>query len=257
MSDQNNSPERPEQGAEGTRQSPTVEGPMTAIVEFEVPADEMSMDEWLTLWGPRGDDARDFEPETCAYEAMVSVEDPTRVLAYERYTTGDAGLAFHMQRPSHAEIARALGDSGVNMKRTFISKFVDLPGYGWWSRPERQSVFANEGALVIFLGMNFAGDAERDAFIEISGGHADYCREAEPETLVYSGGLSVADQAYGVDVEADLVFVMACTDLAAMEQHRDDPRHLALGEPMAKAGCMPDIAFTKTYRTTAKGYLWK
>ena len=237
--------------------SPTVEGPMTAIVEFEVPADEMSMDDWLTLWGPRGDDARDYEPECSGYEAMVSVEDPTRVLAYERYTNGDSSLAFHMQRPSHGELAKALGESGLNMKRTFISKFVDLPGYGWWSRPERQALFADVGALVVFLGMNFAGEAERDAFIEISGEHADYCHGAEPDKLVYSGGLSVPDTMYGIDVEADLVFVMACTDLASMEQHRDDPRHLALGEPMAKAGCMPEIAFTKTYRTTGKGYLWR
>lgn len=234
-----------------------VTGPMTAIVEFRVPPEEISMQDWLTLWAPRGDDALNGEPETPGYEAAVSLEDPTKVIVFEHYSKGDSSLAIHMQRPSHAEIAAALQANKVSMNRTFIAKFVDVPNYGWWSRPERTATFADEGAILVFLGMNFENDAARDRFIEISGGHADYCLGAEPDTLVYSGGLSVADPAYGISQQADLIFVMACTDMAAMEKHRDDPNHLALAGPMAEAGCTPEIAFMKSYQTTGKGYLWR
>jgi len=234
-----------------------ITGPMTAIVEFQVPPEEISMDDWLTLWAPRGADALYGEPETPGYEAAVSLEDPSKVIVYERYSKGDSSLAIHMQRPSHAEIATALKDNNVSMNRTFIAKFVDIPDYGWWSRPEQTQTFADEGAFLVFLGMNFETDAMRKKFIELSSGHADYCLGAEPDTLVYSGGVSVADPAYGIEAEADLLFVMGCKDMAAMQKHSNDPRHLALASSMKNVGCTPEITFMKTYRTTGKGYLWR
>ena len=233
-----------------------VDQPMTAIVEFRIPADEMSMADWLSLWTGRADDARDGEPETSAYEAAVSIDNGADVLVFERYRHGDPSLLLHMERPSHAALARSLGEHKVSMSRTLIAKFVDLPDFGWWSRPERDPIFTEPGAVMIVIGMNFSDDNAKDAFVRLSAQHAAYCWDAEPDTLVYSAGRSVADANYGIDVEADLIFVMCYTNMAAAEKHREDPRHIALGEQLEKNGIAPPVAFSRLYTTSGCGYLW-
>jgi hypothetical protein len=54
-----------------------------------------------------------------------------------------------------------------------------------------------------------------------------------------------------------LIFIMACTDMAAVEKHRQDPRHLALGQRIIDAGVEVTSTFRKMYRTTGHGFLVK
>ena len=58
--------------------------PFTAIVEFEIRPENNSMEEWLQAWRPRGDDALHGEPDTTAYAALPSAENPNQVLIFER-----------------------------------------------------------------------------------------------------------------------------------------------------------------------------
>ena len=37
--------------------------PMTVVVEYKIREENTTMDEWLGVWGPRGEDARDGEDE--------------------------------------------------------------------------------------------------------------------------------------------------------------------------------------------------
>jgi quinol monooxygenase YgiN len=76
---------------------------MTALVEFQIRADETNMDDWLDEWQKRAQDALEAEPETTAYAAAVSLDDESSVLIYERYAQGTASLNFHVERPSHDE----------------------------------------------------------------------------------------------------------------------------------------------------------
>ena len=110
----------------------------------------------------------------------------------------------------------------------------------------------------ILLCMRFAKSAHRDQFIELSGAHARYCLEAEPDTLVYSGAIASDDLEPDSPLAAgDLVFVMACTDDAAMEKHAQDPNHIALGEKFAAAGVEIESSVIYQYRTTGRGFLWR
>ncbi len=75
----------------------------------------------------------------------------------------------------------------------------------------------------------------------------------------YSGGFAAADADRELDLlKDDLVFVMACTDKAAIDKHANDPQHLALGEQYAdKLGGPVEPKFMRTYRTTGQGFLWR
>jgi hypothetical protein len=53
------------------------------------------------------------------------------------------------------------------------------------------------------------------------------------------------------------VFVAVYTDVAAADTHNDDPRHVALGEDLARDGVISAPAFRRSYITTGHGYLWK
>jgi hypothetical protein len=88
--------------------------------------------------------------------------------------------------------------------------------------------------------------------------HAEYCWIEEPDTLIYSGGIATADADRELDIKAgDLIFLMGTTDMAAMEKHRDDPKHLALGPKFSELGINVEGTFLRTYETTGDGYLWK
>jgi hypothetical protein len=76
--------------------------------------------------------------------------------------------------------------------------------------------------------------------------------------LIYSGGIARADADRELDLKAgDLVVVMACSDLAAAEKHRDDPKHLALSAKYAEQGVLLENTFMRHYRTTGDGFLWR
>ncbi len=231
--------------------------PMIAVVEFEIETKTTTMSEWLDEWEKRAEDAYDFEPETTAYEAAVHVEDETRVLVYERYERGLASLQTHMERPSHKVIGEAMGAGRMIKNRSLVNIAFDVPDYGWWSRPEVASPAKGADQSFILLGMKFASPAHRTQFITMSAEHARYCADAEPDTLVYSGGIVADFPDSNPWAEGDLLFVMACTDAAATDKHATDPNHLALGERLRKEGVEITQAEPTHYRTTGRGFLWR
>jgi len=234
------------------------DAPQTAIVEFQIRPENVTMEGWLDIWDKRARDAWEGEPETSAYAAAVNLEDERNVLIFERYTHGDGSLRKHQQREAHAELTRTMGERNVTKRRVLSTRFEDIPDYGWWSRPDADGQAGAAGAIVTVLGMHFADDATRAAFIELSGGHAEYCWREEPETLIYTGGLATADADREIDLKTgDLVFVMVTTDMAATEKHANDPNHLALGAKFAERGIAMDQVFLRSYRATGNGYLWR
>ena len=234
------------------------DAPMTALVEFQIRPENINMDGWLDIWDTRARDAWQGEPETSAYAAAVNLEDERNVLVFERYAHGDRSITTHGARPAHAELTRTMGERNVTKRRVLTARFDDIADYGWWARPDRDGGGGADGAIVVVLGMRFADEAMRTAFVEVSGGHADYCWREEPDTLVYSGGLASRDADREIDLKTgDLVFVMVTTDMAAAEKHANDPNHLALGEQFEERGIKMEQLFLRTYRATGNGYFWR
>ncbi|TDJ48957.1 MAG: hypothetical protein E2O48_01655 [Gemmatimonadetes bacterium] len=230
---------------------------MTTMVEYQIRAENTSMDAWLDEWEKRAEDALHGEPETSAYAAAINVEDETNVLVFERYEQGDRSLKFHMDRHAHTTLIETMGERRMTKRRVMSARYPDVPDYGWWSRHTTADP-GREGAIIVILGLRFADDAKRAAFIELSSGHAAYCWESEPDTLIYSGGIAAADADRELDLKAgDLVFVMACTNMAAVDKHSNDPQHIALGPKLAEQGIVLEPKFMRTYRTTGRGFLWK
>jgi hypothetical protein len=93
-------------------------------------------------------------------------------------------------------------------------------------------------------------------YIEVTGEHADYCREAERGTLIYSGGFALRDSDRGPDIKVgDMLFVAAFANEEAAIQHRDDPQHVKL-QPMLNE-IERERTFLLSYKTAGKGYLWR
>ncbi len=231
--------------------------PMTAIVEYQIRKENTTIGEWLAEWEKRAEDARVGEPETTAYAAAVSLENDLNVLVFERYAKGNSSLGLHMQRPAHSTLNEVMGERRMTKRRVMSSHFTDVPDFGWWGRPESQDANA-ESVILVILGLRFEDDGMRDEFVNLSTQHAAYCWEHEPDTLIYSGGLAASDADRELDIKkGDLIFVMGCTDMAAVEKHRDDPNHLALGAKFADKGITMQNTFSRMYRTTGKGYLWR
>ena len=233
------------------------DAPLTAIVEFQIRPENVSLDGWLDIWEKRAQDAWEGEPETSAYATAVNLEDERNVLVFERYTGGASSISQHVERPAHAELTRTMGERNVTKRRVMNARFDDIADYGWWSR-EVDGRRGAEGAILTVLGMRFANEDARAAFIEVSGGHADYCWIEEPETLIYSGGLASDDADREISLrKGDLVFVMGTTDMAATEKHANDPNHLALGEKFMARGVQMEQVFMRSYRATGNGYFWR
>ena len=230
--------------------------PMTALVEFQIRTEETTMDDWLAEWQKRAQDALEAEPETTAYAAAVSLEDESCVFVIERYARGSASLKFHMDRPSHTELNETMGARRMTKRRVMSVGSFDVPDFGWWHRGDGTRIQSD--AIIVVLGLRFPDDAQRSDFIRMSQGHADYCWDEEPDTLIYSGGIAARDTDRGPEVkQGDLIFVMACTDMAAVEKHSQDPQHLALGPQLVEAGIEVTPIFRKMYRTTGHGFLAK
>jgi quinol monooxygenase YgiN len=231
--------------------------PVTALVEYQIREENTSMDAWLAEWDIRARDAFDGEPETVAYAAAVNMEAPDQVLVFERYTRGDASLATHSARAAHKHLIETMGARNMTRRRVFSLLANDVPDYGWWQRSDAGSGDV-EGQSLVLVGLRFADEAARGEFLRLSAEHADWCLANEPDTTVYSGGLARADVDRTLDVKADdLVFVMGCASVDAVTRHAEEPRHVALGARLAELGIAPENTFTRTYRTTGRGFLWR
>ena len=230
---------------------------MTTMVEYQIRTENTSMDRWLDEWERRAEDALHGEPETSAYAAAINLEDEANVLVFERYVHGESSFKFHVDRPAHTTLIETMGERRMTKRRVMSARYPDVPDYGWWSRPTTAEP-GQAGAIIVILGLRFDDDAKRAAFVELSSGHAAYCWENELDTLIYSGGIAAADADRELDLKTgDLVFVMACTDMAAVDKHSNDPHHIALGPKLAEQGIVVEPKFMRTYRTTGRGFLWK
>ena len=233
----------------------TPANPITVLVEYEIRSDNTTPTEWLDVWAPRGLDALMHEPETTAYEAALSTEHEQRVLIFERYGRGMHSIEAHAQRPAHALLQETMGARGMTRRRVMTSMFADIDGYGWWSRPERAEALRVGGFPMTLIVTRFPDAASRARYIQLTGDHARYCWAAEPDTLVYAGGLAIRDADRGPAIrEGDLLFVAVFADEAAAIKHRDDPEHLALQPKLAEL--KRERILLQTYRTSGRGYLW-
>lgn len=234
------------------------EGPQTVLVEFQIRPESNSMAQWVSEWDLRARDAADFEPETTTYAAAVNVENPDNILIFERYSRGNESLETHMQRPAHQALMDAMQERNMTKRMLWNTRFPDIDGFGWWSRGEKAAERTANDIVIVVFGLRFDETEKRDRFIEISNGHADYCAREEPETLIYSGGIASDDMSRDVEIAAgDLIFVMVCNDMAAVEKHAQDPNHLALGPKLEAEGIEPTPTFMRTYQTVGNGYLWR
>ena len=229
--------------------------PITALVEFEIRASETSMEEWLDVWGHRGDDALLGEPETSAYEALTSSQAPQQVLIFERYDKGDASLQAHVERPAHAQLTETMGERRMTRRRVMSNLFVDVVDYGWWGRPEQTTTMRDPNIKMMIIVSRFNSETAKQAYLELTGEHAAYCKTEEPGTLVYSCGIAHRDADRGPEVKAgDLLFVAAFANDAAAEKHRIDPDHLALQKKLESIE--RERILVQQYETTGKGFLW-
>lgn len=231
-------------------------GPLTILVEFEIRADSCTTEEWLDVWRQRAQDAQDHEPETSAYAAALATEDTARVLIFERYENGQTSLDAHMQRDAHAQLLQAMGARNMTKRRVMSQFLADIEGYGWWERPDQPALASCSGLLMTVFGTRFRSTAMREEYLALTREHADYCRDAEPGTLIYSAGVAQRDGDRGPDVGAgDLLFVAAFADAAAVAAHRDDARHLALQRKLETIE--RERTFLQTYNTSGCGFLWR
>tara|TARA_B110000967_G_scaffold29496_1_gene27663 strand:- start:67 stop:783 length:717 start_codon:yes stop_codon:yes gene_type:complete len=230
--------------------------PLTALVEYQIRSDETTMEDWLDVWQTRAQDALEGEPDTTTYAAAVSLEDESCLFFYEHYGNGRAGLKCHMERPSHAVLNETMGARRMTKRRIMGTGFFDLPDFGW--RGRGGNTLISSGAIFVLSGLRFGNNAQKSDAMRLLRDHADYCFVEEPKTLIYSGGIATQDADRGPDVkQGDLIFIMACTDMASVEKHRLDPHHLALGQRMIDAGVAVTPTFRKMYRTTGHGFLVK
>ncbi len=232
----------------------THSAPVTALVEYEIRAENNTMAQWLDVWSHRGEDAFIGEPETTAYEAVTSIEHENQVLIFERYQS-EASIKIHSARPAHATLVETMGERNMTRRRVMSNLFSDIANYGWWSRPEYVPSMRQEGLRMTTMVTRFPDDETRQRYIDLTGAHAEYCRTAEPETLVYSGGLALRDSDRGPEIKAgDLMFTAVFANEAAAEKHRIDSRHLELQKILADVPL--ERVFVKTYTTTSCGFLW-
>lgn len=230
--------------------------PLTALVEYEVRAETATVDEWLEVWQSRGQDALVGEPDTSAYEATRSLQNEGHVLVFERYAHGQSSLDTHVARPAHGSLMEIMGERRMTRRRVMSNLYADIEGYGWWDRAGSDKPMSEADVTITLIGTRFNDDAMKQRYIDVTGEHADYCREAEPGTLIYSGGLALRDSDRGPDIRTgDMLFVAAFANDQAAIQHRDDPRHVQL-QPVLNE-IERERTFLLSYKSTGKGYLWR
>ena len=232
------------------------DSPLTALVEYQVRTETTTVDDWLDVWKNRGQDALVGEPGTSAYEAARSLQDESHVLVFERYTQGQSSIDAHVARPAHGVLMETMGERSMTRRRVMSHQFSDIEGYGWWDRAQTAEPMSDAGVTITLIGTRFSDAAMQQRYIEMTGEHADYCREAEPGTLIYSGGLALRDADRGPDVKAgDMLFVAAFSNEQAVITHRDDPRHIALQPALNEI--KRERTFLLSYTSTGNGYLWR
>lgn len=230
---------------------------MAVVVEYQIREENTNIEEWLSVWNERAEDADVGEPETRAYAAAVNLDNDLNVLVFERYSEGDSSLKLHMQRAAHAALDQKMGDRKMSKRRVMSSMITEIPDCGWWGRPQTHSHNVSEAVFVV-IGLRFETKKMQEDFIEMIKEHAYYCWENEPETLVYGFGIATKDADRELDLsKGDLVVILACSDTEALEKHNIDSNHIALGAKCIEKGIEIKSTFTRNYKTTGNGFLWR
>lgn len=228
---------------------------MTVLVEYQIRAETTGQAEWLAEWENRAEDAASGEPETLAYAAAINTADDLNVLVLERYADGEASLKKHVEREAHARLMETMGAANMTRRRVMSARAVDVD-HGWWSRPAADAKAA--GVYLTIFNMRFADARRQSEFLELAKEHIEYCRAAEPDTLMLGVGIATSDADREIDLrQGDLLLVNGYTNEAAFRQHQENPRHVALGEAVEAKGLAPENLFFRTYLSTGKGFLWR
>ena len=151
------------------------------------------------------------------------------MLVFKRYVPGQSSIDANVARPAHTTLMETMGERRMTRPRVMSNQFTDTAGYGWWDRAQSDEPKSDAGITITLLGTRFNDVAMRQRYIEVTEERSDYCRHAEPGTLIYSGGLALRDPDRGPDVKGgDMLFVAAFANERAAITHRDDLRHVAL-----------------------------
>lgn len=233
----------------------SLNGSLTAVVEYQIRPENNSMREWLDVWSKRGRDAQQGEPETGAYATAINLDDPNNVLVFERYDNGQKSIELHMQRQAHADLINEMGERNMTKRQVMSAVFSDLPEFGFWSRP---TTSPTESSRFTLLGLRFSKPAMQKRWIEMVGEHAAYCQTHEEPTLMYSAGIAGRDAPKEIGVQADdLIVAMLSADEAGVSVHQNDARHLKLQDAFASVGMERDLIFVRRYQASGDGYWWR
>ena len=207
-----------------------------ALVEQQLPQSADAATAWLDDYGTHADELLSRRADVLAYEAAIAEDDPRQVLTYERRGAGYKADPAIAQPPTQLQLN-------------------EIPGYGWWGRPERESAHRAVDLQLTLIATRFASRAATARYIELTGEHASYCSQTEPDTLIYSGGFVTQDTDYGPGIKRDdFVFIALFANADAALTHRDDPQHLALQPKLAAID--KERVLLRTYRTSGRGFLW-
>jgi quinol monooxygenase YgiN len=204
-------------------------------------------------------DAELGEPGTTGYCAMTSLDEPSHVMIWERYNEG-GDLKLHTERRAHAQLMEDMGSRKMTKRAVFSGlSFDDIPGVGYWGRGTRVLTEKQQarGTLMFIIAFRFQEDWMRDKWIEIMTELADWDRNNEPGTLTYAGGILSADLAKGdLDLKkGDFLWASEFADARAMQEHQDEPHHVAVGKKGAEAGCVMENVWTGGWRVTPHGFV--
>ena len=227
----------------------------TQMFEYEIAAETISKQAWLQNWSERTQDALGAEPGLQACAAMGSLDCDEQVVIFERLENGTAARETLAERPDHAALRQRMGQTDMTRSRVRSLRFVDLPDYGWWRRPERHDKRFAAGVAVTLIATRFADDNSRQTYLRLTRDHARYCYLKESGTLIYSAGEACVDSERALGVQSgDLLFVAAFADDASAEKHRVDLAHVKLQEKLVN---VPRTrVFVRSYVTTGYGFLW-
>ena len=148
-----------------------------------------------------------------------------------------------------------MGARNMTRRRVMSNLFADIDDYGWWGRLENAPSMRQPDLHLVTMVTRFPDDQSRERYIDLTRAHAQYCHTAEPETLVYSGGLALRDNDRGPNIKkGDLLFVVVFANDAAAEQHRTDRAHQNVQKALKDVP--RERVLLNTYKTTSCGFLW-
>lgn len=192
------------------------------------------------------------------YEACINLEKPDRVLAFEKYRNGISSSRIHVERDAHKELNREMKKKKMTKYQSLPAlSFYDIPNYGWWSRPGRRQ-YAH--TILCINVIRFHRSWMLDQFLNIASEFSEYIWGNEPETLIYSGGVTATDTRsssgeYNIK-KGDFVSIFEFANDDAMRKHLDNTRDASLfHNRLSQAGIKMEIIHKLTYRTSGIGFM--